>query len=70
MRGKGFASMTPERLREVSSRGGKNVPKEKRAFNDLELATTAGKRGGKRLAIRENKRAAISAALINSEDET
>jgi len=39
--------MTPERRREVSSLGGKAIPKEKRAFSqNRELAREAGRKGG------------------------
>jgi len=52
---RGLAAMTPERRREIQSMGGSSVPKEKRAFNDRELAKAAGKRGGNRAAKREAK---------------
>lgn len=39
----GFASMSPERLREISSKGGSSTPGEKRAFSkSRELARQAG----------------------------
>lgn len=45
---RGFASMTPEKLREVSAKGGASVPAEKRMFSvDRTLATDAGREGGK-----------------------
>lgn len=45
--GRGFASMSPERRREVSQKGGASVPADKRAFaKDRTLASTAGRRGG------------------------
>jgi general stress protein YciG len=44
---KGFASMTPERRKEIASKGGRSVPKEKRSFSrDKSLARAAGKKGG------------------------
>lgn len=45
---KGFASMTPERRREVASKGGRAVKAENRSFSrDKTLARNAGKKGGK-----------------------
>jgi general stress protein YciG len=44
---RGFASMSPEKRREIASRGGKSVPAEKRTFStDRTLAKEAGRRGG------------------------
>lgn len=44
---RGFASMDPERRREISRKGGSNVPAEKRSFaRDRDLAATAGREGG------------------------
>ena len=44
---RGFASMSPEKQREIASKGGKSVPKEKRSFSvDRTLATAAGRKGG------------------------
>jgi general stress protein YciG len=44
---RGFASMTPERRREIASKGGKNVPANKRAFSvNKDLAIKAGRKGG------------------------
>ena len=46
---KGFASMSPERLKEVTSKGGRAVAPENRAFSrDPELARIAGAEGGRR----------------------
>ena len=46
---RGFASMSPERVREIAAKGGKSVPKEKRSFSrDKELAISSGKKGGTR----------------------
>jgi general stress protein YciG len=45
---RGFASMTPERRREIAAKGGKSVPPEKRAFSqNRELASKAGYKSGK-----------------------
>jgi len=45
---KGFASMTPERRKEIASKGGKAVKAENRSFSrDKALARNAGKKGGK-----------------------
>lgn len=52
---RGFAAMTKERRREVSSLGGKSVPDSKRGFStNRELASRAGKKGG--AAVEANKR--------------
>jgi general stress protein YciG len=46
---RGFAAMSPERRREIASKGGASVPNEKRAFSkDKELAAEAGRKGGNR----------------------
>lgn len=45
---RGFAAMSPERRRELASRGGKATPPEKRAFSrSPALAQSAGTKGGK-----------------------
>jgi general stress protein YciG len=45
---KGFASMTPERRKELASKGGRAVKAENRSFSrDKNLAREAGKKGGK-----------------------
>ena len=45
---RGFATLSPERLREITSKGGKAVPPEKRAYSqNTELAKIAGTKGGK-----------------------
>ena len=49
MPGRGFASLSREKLLQVSSKGGKSVPAEKRAFSRPDIAAKAGKIGGKRL---------------------
>lgn len=44
---KGFASLSPERLAEIASLGGKSVKPEHRAFSrNRELASMAGKKAG------------------------
>jgi general stress protein YciG len=44
---RGLASMSPEKRREICSKGGLSVPAEKRAFSvDPQLAKRAGKIGG------------------------
>jgi general stress protein YciG len=44
---RGFASMSPEKQREIASKGGKSVPSEKRSFSqNRDLASEAGRRGG------------------------
>jgi general stress protein YciG len=51
----GFASMLPERQREIAATGGRSVPAEKRGFSrDPELAAAAGRKGG--MASREARR--------------
>jgi general stress protein YciG len=45
---RGFASMTPERRKEIASLGGKSVAPENRAFSkSRDLARAAGKNGGR-----------------------
>ena len=44
---RGFASMTPEKQREIASKGGRSVPSEKRSFaQNRDLASQAGRKGG------------------------
>jgi general stress protein YciG len=44
---RGFAAMSPERVREIAKKGGASVPNEKRAFSkDRDLAAEAGRKGG------------------------
>ena len=44
---RGFASMDPEKQREIARKGGESVPNEKRSFSqDRELAAMAGRKGG------------------------
>jgi uncharacterized protein len=45
---RGFASMSPEKQREIASKGGKSVPAEKRSFaQSAALAAKAGQKGGR-----------------------
>ncbi len=45
---RGFASMTPERRKEIASMGGKSVDPANRAFaKNKELARAAGRQGGR-----------------------
>ena len=51
---RGFASMSLEKKREISSKGGKSVPSEKRSFSqDRELASKAGRKGGQASGSRQ-----------------
>ena len=44
---RGFASMDPDRQREIARKGGASVPSEKRSFSqDRSLAAQAGRKGG------------------------
>lgn len=44
---RGFASMSPEKRKEISSKGGKSVPKNKRIYAvNRKLASEAGRKGG------------------------
>jgi general stress protein YciG len=44
---RGFASMNPEKQREIARKGGKSVPAEKRSFSQsADLAASAGRKGG------------------------
>jgi len=44
---RGFASMDPERRREIARKGGASVPHDKRSFSrDRGLASSAGAKGG------------------------
>jgi len=50
---RGFAAMTPEKRREIATKGGAGVPAEKRAFSrDRELAAEAGRKGGVNKPVR------------------
>jgi len=47
-RGRGFASMDPERRREIAAKGGRAVDPANRSFSkNRELARAAGSKGGK-----------------------
>ena len=53
---RGFASMSPERQREIASKGGKSVPAEKRSFSqNRDLASEAGRKGGSFSHNRQNE---------------
>lgn len=44
---RGFASMDPERRREIARKGGASVPADKRSFSqNRSLAADAGRKGG------------------------
>jgi general stress protein YciG len=44
---RGFASMSPDKQREIASKGGRSVPSEKRSFSqNRDLAANAGRKGG------------------------
>ncbi|MCP1539987.1 general stress protein [Methylorubrum extorquens] len=44
---RGFASLSPERRKEIASKGGRSIPAESRAFSkNPELARAAGRKGG------------------------
>jgi uncharacterized protein len=44
---RGFASMDPEKQREIARKGGKSVPSENRSFSqNPTLASEAGRKGG------------------------
>lgn len=48
---RGFASMSPEKRREIASKGGKSVPAERRSFSqNTDLASKAGRKGGQAVA--------------------
>lgn len=45
---RGFASMDPEKRREIARKGGASVPKDRRSFSqDRQLAASAGAKGGR-----------------------
>ncbi len=44
---RGFANMDEDKQRDIASKGGQNVPDDKRSFSqDRELAAEAGRKGG------------------------
>ena len=48
---RGFASLSPERQREIAREGGRAVPPQKRSFStNRELAKIAGQKGGQSVA--------------------
>lgn len=52
---RGFASMSEERHREISRKGGQSVPASERPFSkDHNLAAEAGRKGGE--ATRNNRK--------------
>ena len=53
---RGFASMNPEKQREIARKGGESVPNEKRSFSqDRELAAQAGRKGGEASQVARRK---------------
>jgi general stress protein YciG len=45
---RGFASMDPEKLREIARKAGRRVPAERRNFSpNTEFAAQTGRKGGK-----------------------
>jgi general stress protein YciG len=62
----GFASMLPERQREIAATGGRAVRPENRGFSrDPELAAKAGRKGGKSTAP-EKRSFSIDHALASA----
>jgi general stress protein YciG len=43
---RGFALLTPEQRKLISSKGGKSVPAEKRTYANKDRARDAGRKGG------------------------
>jgi uncharacterized protein len=63
---RGFASMSPEKRREIARKGGKAVPAEMRSFSkSADLASAAGRKGGKGVAP-ENRSFSRDPALASS----
>lgn len=64
---RGFAAMSPEKRREIASKGGKSVDPQKRSFaQNRDLASTAGRKGGVSVApdkrsFAQNRDLAVSA---------
>ncbi len=53
---RGFASMSPEKRREIARLGGKSIPAEKRSFaQNRILASKAGRNGGRRSRPRDQQ---------------
>ncbi|MEK4035803.1 KGG domain-containing protein [Methylocystis sp. IM2] len=62
---RGFASMDPEKRRQIASLGGKSVPPEKRSFSQsADLAAAAGRKGG--VAVDPKKRSFSRSAELAS----
>lgn len=62
---RGFACISPERVREIAAMGGRAVPKEHRSFSrNKELAILAGSKGGKAVTS-ENRTFARSAEIAS-----
>ncbi len=62
---RGFASMSPERQREIAQKGGKSVPAAKRSFSqNTDLAAAAGRKGGKSVKP-ENRSFSRNSALAS-----
>lgn len=54
---RGFASMTPEKVRAIARFGGQSVPAHRRGYAlDKELAIAAGKKGGAASAAARKRR--------------
>jgi uncharacterized protein len=62
---KGFALLSPEKMREIASLGGSSAPAEKRSFSlDPELARRCGRAGG--LAVpKENRSFSKNRELVS-----
>jgi general stress protein YciG len=62
-RGRGFASMDPEKRRLIAAKGGRAVRPESRSFSkDKSLASRAGKKGGQNVSP-EKRSFALDKAL-------
>lgn len=67
---RGFATLSPERMKEIATKGGKSVKPENRSFSkNKELASAAGKIGGKNVpkekrSFSKNKEAAAKAGRL------
>lgn len=61
---RGFASMDPEKQREIARKGGRNVPASKRSFNNFELASAAGRKGG----LTRRKTVVADTIMVASDD--
>lgn len=66
---RGFASMTPERRREIASRGGFAVKPENRSYSkNRELAAEAGRKGGLKGGRRIETTAPSEAVVEEAQD--